>query len=360
MSEIYIATKLTHPAERVWRALTNRELLTRWLAGTKVSPLADSSFLLQLANLPGLGVPINVEVVELDPPRTLVMRWQQEQLQTLVTAELAPDPEGCQLIFRESPEAGDWQLEQRELREQSYQRVFTLQLPAALDWVAFREQNLRADITAELPPIVDQSHARRRTHRLAAAVAAALLGGAGILAVMLLAGNPTAKDGFSADGGAVSTATTPTATTGPATPGDKRPTSSQRPTPTITPSQTPSVRTASATATKPPSEPGRPPIDAEYQTVQSGLSSYTGKVILRNSGKAAAAHWVVTVTLSGSATVERASGARFEQKDQTVTFTGNPVAPNGSASFQFDVTVGLFADKKPANCTIDGRPCTGL
>lgn len=353
MSEIYVATEFTHPAERIWRALTDRELLTRWLAGTEISPLTGSSFRIRLVKLPGLDAPIESEVVEADRPRRLVMRWQQEQRQTLVTAELVPGAEDCQLIFRESLETGDWAPEQQELREQSYQRVFTVQLPAVLDWIAFREQNFRADDTAELPAVVDQSRAGRRTRHIAAAIAAVILGGAGILAVVVFWLTGTAPRGATAENELP--VIIPTATSGAATPTARSTASSRRPTPTTTPSRTPGMRTASAAKS-----PDRPSLAAEYQTVASGLFSYTGKIVLRNTGKAAAANWVVTVTLPGSAKVSHASGATFQQKGQTVTFTGDPVTASGSASFQFDVADGDITDKKPASCTVGGKPCTGL
>ncbi len=366
MPEIYIATEFTHPAERVWRALTDPALLTHWLAGTEINPLTGSSFQIRLVDLPGLDAPIDGEVVEVDPPHTLVMRWRQEQWQTQVSAELAPSPDGCQLTFRERLEIGDWEPEQQELREQSYQRIFTVQLPAALDWIAFREQNFRGDATAELPPVVDRSRTRRRTLWFAAAMAGILLGGAGILAVVLFwstgtaPSDPTAADGLPSGGVAV-----PTATVSPGKSVGARPTTkSPKPTPTTTlsagPSQKPSIQAASAAATKARSEPDRPSLDAEYQTVESGLFDYTGKVVLHNTGKTAVADWVVTVTLSGTVTLDPGSGVAFEQKGRTVTFTGGPVAANGSASFRFDVNVGLLPDRKPDGCTVGGSPCAGL
>lgn len=135
---------LVHPSERVWRALTDARLLTRWFMRTDLAPREGSHFTLEPGTLPGFLGPVSGELVELSPPRRLVMLWQGESLHTRVAWELTSTDDGCRLLivqtgFFGAPAA----LRSRALRA-TYLQLFDEQLPRMLDQLAAQRAAGRA------------------------------------------------------------------------------------------------------------------------------------------------------------------------------------------------------------------------
>lgn len=93
---------LAHSPEKVWRVLTERELLKQWfpcdVAGEwKVGAELRFTFL----HGEGEGLPeedLRGEVLAVDPPRLLEFRWGTHVLR----CELIPEGEGCRLVFSET------------------------------------------------------------------------------------------------------------------------------------------------------------------------------------------------------------------------------------------------------------------
>ncbi len=95
---IILDTALDAPPERVWRALTEPDVLAKWLAPNDIRAIAGERFTLK----PGGAVgerPIDCEVLEAEPPERLSYRWRggepgaPDALDTVVTwvLELAAD-----------------------------------------------------------------------------------------------------------------------------------------------------------------------------------------------------------------------------------------------------------------------------
>lgn len=79
--------RLNSPVERVWRAVTVPDELERWfLLPIPWTPRTGESF-------EALGEPGTV--TELDEPRVIAWEWGGE----LIRIELAPDDDGCLLVF---------------------------------------------------------------------------------------------------------------------------------------------------------------------------------------------------------------------------------------------------------------------
>jgi uncharacterized protein YndB with AHSA1/START domain len=89
--------------EKVWRALTERELLAAWLMPNDIRPEVGARFQLQPAAAPaGEGAPVNCEILEAEPGRKL--RWRQQEpldavsprlfVESVVTFELSDLPGG--------------------------------------------------------------------------------------------------------------------------------------------------------------------------------------------------------------------------------------------------------------------------
>jgi uncharacterized protein YndB with AHSA1/START domain len=95
---------LSHPPEKVWRALTDPELLAQWLlpvTGLKLQPGATFTFKTQ--PYPGWDGTVNCRLLESEPQRTLRYTWTVgELLDTVVTFTLTPTASGTRLSLVQS------------------------------------------------------------------------------------------------------------------------------------------------------------------------------------------------------------------------------------------------------------------
>jgi uncharacterized protein YndB with AHSA1/START domain len=353
VTEIRMDVEFEHPPERVWRALTDRQLLPKWFAESDLEPRAGSVFTLQPINVSGLDGLIEGELISLDEPRRMSMRWHAAELQTLMVWELVPTPAGCQLTVRESCVREQWEPAHREQLEESYQQLLSVRLPAVLDWLAFRE----VDFAATAPG--GAGDGARRRGRLIAGAAAVVVAALSMIAIGVLL-KPEATEQPTAAPGAIlsasTTASSPSVSTTSVPPARAAAASA---TPSPSSSRSPQGRRPETT-TKPPAQ-ATAVLTARYSTVDSQVFGYDGGITVSNTGTAPATGWVVTVTLPpGSSTVEAAPGASYEQKGRTVTFTGSTIVAGGSTRFQFHVSKAPASEKKPAGCAVGGQPCAGL
>ena len=94
---------LHHPPEKVWRALTDPELLGEWLLpviGFRLEPGAAFTFKTQ--PYPGWDGTVNCRFVEIEPLRKLSYAWTVPFLDTVVTFTLAPTALGTRLSIVQS------------------------------------------------------------------------------------------------------------------------------------------------------------------------------------------------------------------------------------------------------------------
>ncbi|MEU6075004.1 SRPBCC family protein [Micromonospora sp. NPDC047074] len=358
MTEIDAQVDLLHPANRVWHALTDLGLLARWF--TEVEQMAGQRdrLLLFTAGLPGFDAAVDAEVADRREPELIALRCLEGGRRSRLTCEVAPTAEGSRLSVREVLEHGSWTEEQRARREESYRQALAGRLPAILDWLAFRQVDLRrgeAGMTIELPAVAfgdaPAPPGRRRPLLVAGVAGVVLAAGAGAWAVLPADPEPVAGP----DPAASPTATAAASRTA-------KPTLSARPTRTATsatprPSRTPTAK-PSRTAT--PSASPAPAVTARYATVSTRFLGYTGEVVVDNPGGASAKGWTVVVTLAEGGTVTEASGADWRQEGQAVTFTGPPVPAGRSRTFTFAVRDGDPLTKAPEGCALGATPCAGL
>ena len=97
--------ELQHRPEKVWRALTEPELLTRWLLpviGFDLAPGAAFTFKTQ--PYPGWDGTVNCRILEVVPHTTLRYAWTvgEMELDTVVTFTLAPTATGTRLTLVQS------------------------------------------------------------------------------------------------------------------------------------------------------------------------------------------------------------------------------------------------------------------
>jgi uncharacterized protein YndB with AHSA1/START domain len=94
---IVIDVALDAPPDLVWRALTEPELVARWLGATDVEARIGRRFTVE----PAAGKPpVDCEVIEVEPERLLSYRWREggegraAALDTVVTWVLDATPDG--------------------------------------------------------------------------------------------------------------------------------------------------------------------------------------------------------------------------------------------------------------------------
>jgi uncharacterized protein YndB with AHSA1/START domain len=94
---------LQHSPEKVWRALTEPELLAEWLLPVidlKLEPGAAFTFKTQ--PYPGWDGTVSCQFVEIEPQRMLRYKWTVPFLDTVVTFTLTPTASGTRLSLVQS------------------------------------------------------------------------------------------------------------------------------------------------------------------------------------------------------------------------------------------------------------------
>ena len=94
---------LPHSPEKVWRALTEPELLAEWLLpviGLELEPGAAFTFKTQA--YPGWDGTVNCRFVEIEALRKLSYTWTVPFLDTVVTFTLTPTASGTRLSLVQS------------------------------------------------------------------------------------------------------------------------------------------------------------------------------------------------------------------------------------------------------------------
>ncbi|WP_084957684.1 SRPBCC family protein [Thermoactinospora rubra] len=92
---------LPHPPAKVWRALTDPDLLARWLMPNDFKPVAGHRFTFTAEPIPAVGFDgvIHCEVLEIEQERRLSIRWGDDALDTVVTWTLVPEGRGTRLFL---------------------------------------------------------------------------------------------------------------------------------------------------------------------------------------------------------------------------------------------------------------------
>jgi uncharacterized protein YndB with AHSA1/START domain len=92
-----------HSPKKVWRALTEPELLSKWLLPVldmKLEP--GASFTFQAPPKPGWDGQVNCQVVEIDEGKLLRYRWRTGGLDTMLTFSVTPTDAGTHLYIEQS------------------------------------------------------------------------------------------------------------------------------------------------------------------------------------------------------------------------------------------------------------------
>jgi uncharacterized protein YndB with AHSA1/START domain len=101
--QISLELDLSHPPEKVWRALTDPALLAEWLLPVFDLKLeAGAAFAFKTQAYPGWDGTVNCRFVEIEANRKLSYTWDVPFLETVVTFTLTPTTSGTHLSIVQS------------------------------------------------------------------------------------------------------------------------------------------------------------------------------------------------------------------------------------------------------------------
>ena len=92
---------LPYPPQKVWRALTETELLASWLMPNDFEPIVGHRFTFRTDPVPAHGFDgiVRCEVLELVPMSRLRISWVAGRLNTTVSWDLVPEGRGTRLLL---------------------------------------------------------------------------------------------------------------------------------------------------------------------------------------------------------------------------------------------------------------------
>lgn len=101
-SSISFELDLSHPPEKVWRALTEPALLSEWLLPVLGRVAPDAEFTLQAPPAPGWDGRVACRVLEMEAPRRLRYAWRVGEIDTVVTFTLDRTERGTRMALVQS------------------------------------------------------------------------------------------------------------------------------------------------------------------------------------------------------------------------------------------------------------------
>jgi uncharacterized protein YndB with AHSA1/START domain len=153
MTDIRIVKEYNHPAEKVWRALTEPPLIARWLMRPEgFAPKVGTRFRLVAKPQPGWRGYVDCEVIDAVANKTLAYRWSGDDkgVATIVRYSLEPTSGGTRLVFEHAGFAGfGGFILAKMMMGPGWRKMFLNTMPRIL--AALRDDGtLNAD--ADLPP----------------------------------------------------------------------------------------------------------------------------------------------------------------------------------------------------------------
>ena len=88
-----------HSPAKVWRALTEPQLIERWLMPNDFRPEIGHRFQFTAPPQPGWDGKVYCEVLECEPPHRLVYSWKNNLIDTIVRFTLREENVGTRLVL---------------------------------------------------------------------------------------------------------------------------------------------------------------------------------------------------------------------------------------------------------------------
>ena len=99
---LVIEREMQHPPEKIWRALTEGQLIEEWLMKNDFRPVVGHRFQFRATPVPGWNGIIDSEVLVVEPNSRLAYGWTSMGLETVVTWTLTPNEGGTLLRMEQS------------------------------------------------------------------------------------------------------------------------------------------------------------------------------------------------------------------------------------------------------------------
>ena len=94
---VVVERELSHPPERIWRALTQPHLIEAWLMQSDFEPVAGRAF-----SFSADWGSVDCTLLTIEPQRVLSYTWAANGLESVVTWTLTPTPVGTLLRMEQS------------------------------------------------------------------------------------------------------------------------------------------------------------------------------------------------------------------------------------------------------------------
>jgi len=138
MTNIHIVCDYPYPPAKVWRAVTDPDLIPLWTAtgqGARpvgFSPVPGTRFQLVAKPMPGWRGIIDCEVLEVREPSLLRYSWTDDGTTTYVTYRIEPQGDGTRFAFTHTGFTGVGGFFLAKLLGSVRRKMLTVGLPAAL------------------------------------------------------------------------------------------------------------------------------------------------------------------------------------------------------------------------------------
>jgi uncharacterized protein YndB with AHSA1/START domain len=91
---VIVEKEFAHPPQKVWRALTESNLIEQWLMKNDFEPVTGHAFKLRMEPVPGWNGIIDCQVLKVEPFTTLAYTWGTMGMGSVVTFTLTPTETG--------------------------------------------------------------------------------------------------------------------------------------------------------------------------------------------------------------------------------------------------------------------------
>ena len=99
---LVIEREVPHPAEKIWRALTQGSLIEEWLMKNDFQPVVGHRFNFRSTPVPGWDGVIDGEVLVVEPNSRLSYSWGSMGLKSVVAWTLTPTKGGTRVRMEQS------------------------------------------------------------------------------------------------------------------------------------------------------------------------------------------------------------------------------------------------------------------
>lgn len=158
MSGFTIDRVYPHPRERVWRALTEPEVLARWLMPNDFQPVLGHEFTFRTEPGPGFDGIVRCRVTEIEPPNRLAFTWVGGPIDTVVTFDLTECQGGTRMVMTQTGFRGFKARLVGTMLKAGSRTIYGKRLPETLDHLAGK--------SPEPPPAECDSHREGLIRRL--------------------------------------------------------------------------------------------------------------------------------------------------------------------------------------------------